>query len=71
MVEAEEEAVPLIQQKVGAWRRAAAELAAEAVAPCPKIEVTIAATLEEEEAPKKLKLPPPPLLLVLGKLSLC
>ena len=29
MVEAEEEAVPLIQLKVGAWRRAAAELAAE------------------------------------------
>ena len=71
MVEAEEEAVPLIQQKVGAWRKAAAELAAEAAAPCPKIGVTIAATLEGEEAPKKLKLPPPPQLLVLGKLSLC
>ena len=71
MVEAEEEAVPLIQQKVGAWRKAAAELAAEAAAPCPKIGVTIAATLEGEEGPKKQKLPPPPLLLVLGKLSLC
>ena len=71
MVGAEEEAVPLIQQKVGAWRKAAAELAAEAAAPCPKIGVTIAATLEGEEAPKKQKLPPPPPLLVLGKLSLC